>query len=113
MDYRSANPWGYLITEDKRATPLLKSLYRAIVNYIVSSTYGDGTLLRLQAGKPGLATEFSQGAIDSGGSTSLIRTRARCLARAWWCFVYVRSIMSSLLKCATLHLRKWPDSTKP
>ncbi|KAF8463164.1 hypothetical protein BDZ91DRAFT_317773 [Kalaharituber pfeilii] len=34
-DYNKSRSWGYLITEDKEATRLLKSLYRAIVNYIV------------------------------------------------------------------------------
>lgn len=32
----NTSPWGYLITDDKKAKPLLKSLYRAIVNHIVS-----------------------------------------------------------------------------
>ena len=37
MDYPKLSRWGYLITEEKKATPLLKSLYKAIVNYIVRS----------------------------------------------------------------------------
>jgi len=35
-DFPSASRWGYLITDDKKAKPLLKNLYKAIVNHIVS-----------------------------------------------------------------------------
>ena len=34
-DFHGSSPWGYLITDDKRAQPLLKSFYKAIVNHIV------------------------------------------------------------------------------
>lgn len=35
-DFPSASRWGYLITDDKKAKPLLKNLYKAIVNHIVN-----------------------------------------------------------------------------
>lgn len=35
-DFHGSSQWGYLITDDKRAKPLLKSFYKAIVNHIVS-----------------------------------------------------------------------------
>jgi len=35
-DFPGASLWGYLITDDKKAKPLLKNLYKAIVNHIVS-----------------------------------------------------------------------------
>ena len=35
-DFPGASRWGYLITDDKKAKPPLKNLYKAIVNHIVS-----------------------------------------------------------------------------
>ncbi|KAI5787674.1 hypothetical protein DFH27DRAFT_221913 [Peziza echinospora] len=35
MDYHTPSPWGTLIGEDKKARPLLQSLYRAIVHHII------------------------------------------------------------------------------
>ena len=35
-DFHGSSQWGYLITDDKRPKPLLKSFYKAIVNHIVS-----------------------------------------------------------------------------
>lgn len=35
-DFHGSSQWGYLVTDDKRAQPLLKSFYKALFNHIVS-----------------------------------------------------------------------------